>query len=364
MTPEKQSPLAAIWATMRETQAWRTPARCTDRRLPTACAVTSPTSSGQVQIRPRLSAASARSTWATTGPRCGTPSTSRCGRPPTVTPRANTPRQWLRRPRRSSGEVDAARLAREARIADLEGALEAGLDARPVELLTRWYEQTKITEAEEKTAKAGRLITHRYGVLLQVDEAHHRDDDNDENCSCGTPTSACAVYQALDRVRDRLYKWEKEEVTRARAGQPHSLPLPSRGSVDTRPLLSLTGTCQPNDDVAPRLPIRLRGGLRSAASARTPQPTSPDAQARAVQPDEAERVAQGRTAAVRVHRVPEGFRAHETVRHASFRMTRGEAVPLLPQAILKALKSLITDLIRMARDLPGHSHGRSRVGLC
>jgi hypothetical protein len=53
MTPEKQSPLASIWATLRETQAWRTPARCTDRRLPTACAVTSPTSSGQVQIRPR-----------------------------------------------------------------------------------------------------------------------------------------------------------------------------------------------------------------------------------------------------------------------------------------------------------------------
>lgn len=112
------------------------------------------------------------------------------------------------------------------KVSDLEGALKAGLDARPVESMALWYEQTQVSEANDRTAQARAYISLLFRLLLGIDADHHEDDkdERDGMCSCGTRMDDCAVFKRMDEIRDRLYKWEHDEIDRARRGQRHNLP--------------------------------------------------------------------------------------------------------------------------------------------
>ncbi len=121
-------------------------------------------------------------------------------------------------------ERDGAITALNERVSDLEGALQAGLAARPVESIAIWLEGTKIAEAEERLDRSRKFIARLFGVLWNVDGAHNRDEPHDDRCSCGLPEGKCPTLAALDPIRNALYKWEAEQVQRIRNGERHNLP--------------------------------------------------------------------------------------------------------------------------------------------
>ncbi len=110
------------------------------------------------------------------------------------------------------------------KVSDLEGALQADLATRPVESIAKWFEGTKIAEAEERLDRSRKFIARLFGVLWNVDGAHNRDEGHDDRCWCGLPEAKCRTLAALDPIRNALYKWEAEEVQRIRNGKRHDLP--------------------------------------------------------------------------------------------------------------------------------------------
>jgi len=110
-------------------------------------------------------------------------------------------------------------------ICDLRGALSAGVEAAPVDSVAHWFEAEKIQEANGRLEVAHAFIARQFGALWNVDEAHHADGNASDRCCCGELQGSCRSFQALAAVRDRLYRWEKEQVERIREGLPSALPI-------------------------------------------------------------------------------------------------------------------------------------------
>jgi hypothetical protein len=120
-------------------------------------------------------------------------------------------------------ELDQSLKGARGQVSELQGALMAGLDARPVESIARWFEHSKIAEADEKRRRASDFIERLFGILWFIDELHH--EEAVDECSCGIRVDDCAICKALAPVRGKLNKWEAEQVARIRKGQRHSLPV-------------------------------------------------------------------------------------------------------------------------------------------
>lgn len=108
-------------------------------------------------------------------------------------------------------------------VSDLEGALNAGLESRPVEAMAIWYENSKIAEALASKRATQRFSDQLFGYLWQLDEFHHSDETTDL-CSCSVRRDKCKELALLDPIRNKLYKWERDQRDRLKAGKEHGLP--------------------------------------------------------------------------------------------------------------------------------------------
>jgi len=121
------------------------------------------------------------------------------------------------------GERDIKIEALNGHVSDLEGALKAGLDSRPVEAIAVWFENSKITEAIQSKERTQRFADRLFGYIWQLDELHHS-DDGAALCSCGGRADKCEELALLEPIRNALYKWEREQRDRLMARKQHGLP--------------------------------------------------------------------------------------------------------------------------------------------
>ncbi|AKU16606.1 hypothetical protein VV02_13270 [Luteipulveratus mongoliensis] len=108
--------------------------------------------------------------------------------------------------------------------AALESSVKDGFKLHNPVVAT-WLDEEAIKEADQRTEKARNYINHLHRVLWRVDEQHHVPEDAPEDvCRCGVAADECPTFRALDQVREKLYKWEREELERLKKGWQHNLP--------------------------------------------------------------------------------------------------------------------------------------------
>lgn len=92
-------------------------------------------------------------------------------------------------------------------------------------VVATWLDEQAIAEERARTVRARNYIGHLHRVLWHVDTEHHIPEESVEDvCRCGVLAADCPTYQALGPIRDRLYKWEQDQVERVRKRWPHELP--------------------------------------------------------------------------------------------------------------------------------------------
>jgi hypothetical protein len=84
-------------------------------------------------------------------------------------------------------------------------------------------ETERVREAEKQVDQAYRS-RDRLTARLWLIDAKHNDSDGDGVCTCGLRAQKCDLWMVVEPERAFLYRWEAQQVERAREGRAHSLP--------------------------------------------------------------------------------------------------------------------------------------------
>lgn len=143
-----------------------------------------------------------------------------------LTRRRNLDRfEQARLQQKSALEAKDAELAKkDERIEALQRSVVDQFSTLPDETVQRLVEQSLIDQEREATRKARGLIGRQMRLLWQLDYGHRLDEGDPERCGCGRPASACPDAELLAPERQRLYEWERVQVSRLHEDERHELP--------------------------------------------------------------------------------------------------------------------------------------------
>lgn len=126
--------------------------------------------------------------------------------------------------RQKAREQEETIAALRGQVLDLQGAIKAGFDQRPVASVQAWMDSIQVADAEDKRDASYRSRDYAMRHIWALDRLHHRDERREDQCSCGRAVSKCHELAVLDDIADNLYRWEQRQLERLRADQPHGLP--------------------------------------------------------------------------------------------------------------------------------------------
>lgn len=111
-----------------------------------------------------------------------------------------------------------------AQIEDLRAVIRAGVENAPWPTVEHWYQSEQVADATRKRDSAYRSRDRAFRALWFIDQVHHEDAGRANYCACGNRAEKCQVLDALEPVRDALYKWENQQIDRLRSDREHGLP--------------------------------------------------------------------------------------------------------------------------------------------
>jgi len=108
------------------------------------------------------------------------------------------------------------------------------LVSRPEKIVDRYIEADVLEAAQNEAQRAFRSRENAWQALTEVRLLHRETDD--VKCRCGVRIDRCAVAKIVERYPG-LRRWEEEQVSRLRRGEPHALPDAHPAVLDRRWLL-------------------------------------------------------------------------------------------------------------------------------